>query len=225
MKTEYFTPSTIAGKAREMLDELPARREFARSGYDPAQAALVVLDMQRYFLDPGSHAFAPSAQAVLPGIRVLGEGFIEKGRPVVLTRHLNTPENSAQMASWWADLIREEDPASEIVPELGRLKAMQIRKSQYDAFHMTGLEERLRGLGVTQVVISGVLTHLCCETTARSAFVRGFKVFFTVDGTATYYEDFHRATLLNLSHGFAVPVLVDDIRQEMESWDDAENRS
>ena len=65
-------------------------------------------------------------------------------------------------------------------------------------------------------MIAGVLTHLCCETTARSAFVRGFKVFFTVDGTATYYEDFHRATLLNLSHGFAVPVLVDDIRKKME---------
>ena len=69
----------------------------------------------------------------------------------------------------------------------------------------------LRDNGVRRIVISGVMTHLCCETTARSAFVRGFEVFFTVDGTASYTADFHRASLLNLAHGFAVPVLVSEI--------------
>jgi len=66
------------------------------------------------------------------------------------------------------------------------------------------------------VVICGVMTHLCCETTARSAFMRGFEVFFTVDGTATYTEAFHRASLLNLSHGFAVPVLVENILEKLD---------
>ncbi len=55
------------------------------------------------------------------------------------------------------------------------------------------------------------MTHLCCETTARSAFVRGFEVFFTIDGTATYNKEFHFATLHNLAHGFALPILVDEI--------------
>lgn len=55
------------------------------------------------------------------------------------------------------------------------------------------------------------MTHLCCETTARSAFIRGFDVFFTIDGTATYNEDFHFGTLYNLAHGFAVPLLIDEI--------------
>ena len=86
-----------------------------------------------------------------------------------------------------------------------------LDKSQYDAFYQTSLEGHLRAEGVTQVVICGVMTHLCCETTARSAFTRGFQVFFTVDGTATYNMDHHRATLVNLSHGFAVPVLVKDM--------------
>ena len=48
------------------------------------------------------------------------------------------------------------------------------------------------------------MTHLCCETTARSAFVHGYEVFFLVDGTATYNQDFHRASLMNLAHGVAV---------------------
>jgi isochorismate hydrolase len=55
------------------------------------------------------------------------------------------------------------------------------------------------------------MTHLCCETTARSAFIHGFEVFFTIDGTATYTEAHHRATLLNLANGFATPVLVAEL--------------
>jgi bifunctional isochorismate lyase / aryl carrier protein len=60
------------------------------------------------------------------------------------------------------------------------------------------------------------MTHLCCETTARSAFMRGFEVFFTMDGTATYNEQLHRASLLTLSHGFALPVLMDELLRLME---------
>ncbi len=220
MKTEYFTPATISAKSRELLEAIPAKRSLSHSRFEPARAALIILDMQRYFLDPGSHAFVPSAAAILPGVLGLAGVFREKGQPVVLTRHLNTHENAGAMTEWWADLIREDDPASEIVAELDDPDAIRIEKSQYDAFHKTGLEQHLRSLDITQVVIAGVLTHLCCETTARSAFMRGFKVFFAVDGTATYHEDFHRATLLNLCHGFVVPVRVNDIRVIVESLED-----
>jgi isochorismate hydrolase len=220
MKTHYFTPASLSAKSREMMESLPVRRSLEFSGFEPSRAALIVLDMQGYFLDPDSHAFVPGAAAILPGIRSLIHVFHETGRPVVLTRHLNTQEDAGAMAEWWADLIREEDPSSEIVPELDDPQAIRIEKSQYDAFHLTGLEKRLKDLGVTQVVIAGVLTHLCCETTARSAFVRGFRVFFAVDGTATYHEDFHRATLLNLCHGFAVPVLAGDVQKIFESQKD-----
>lgn len=199
------------------METLPVKRSLACSGFEPAHAALIVLDMQQYFLNPGSHAFVPSAEAILPRVQELAGVFRRKGQSIILTRHLNTQGNAGAMAEWWADLIHEDDPASEIIKELDDPQAIRIEKTQYDAFHKTGLEERLRSLYITQVVIAGVLTHLCCETTARSAFMRGFKVFFAVDGTATYHEDFHRATLLNLSHGFAVPVLVDDIRKIMES--------
>jgi len=61
------------------------------------------------------------------------------------------------------------------------------------------------------LAVTGVMTHLCCETTARSAFMRGFDVFFAIDGTATYTEALHRAALLNLAHGFTLPVLTEEI--------------
>lgn len=115
------------------------------------------------------------------------------------------------MATWWRELIVKDNPLSEIDHRIDYSHGIIIEKSRYDAFFMTPLEENLRKLEVSQVVICGVLTHLCCETTARSAFMRGFEVYFTVDGTATYNEDFHRAALLNLAHGFAHLVRVRDI--------------
>jgi isochorismate hydrolase len=61
------------------------------------------------------------------------------------------------------------------------------------------------------------MAHLCCETTARSAFTRGFEVFFLVDGTASYNRDFHQASLLNLAHGFATLLLTGEALAALEA--------
>jgi bifunctional isochorismate lyase / aryl carrier protein len=119
------------------------------------------------------------------------------------------------MERWWRDLIRPNTPLSEITAELDLSKGIVINKSQYDAFHNTALEQNLHQKHISQVVISGVMTHLCCETTARSAFTRGFEVFFLVDGTATYNAEFQRASLMNLAHGFAILSRVNDILNEL----------
>lgn len=188
--------------------------------FNPMSAALLILDMQLYFLDASSHAFIPSAEATLPGLLELVEAFNDLGSPVFLTRHLNSPENAGMLELWWRDLIREDNPLSRIIPELAGKKANIIVKSQYDAFHETPLKAALLNMGVTQLVICGVMTHLCCETTARSAFVNGFEVFFPVDGNSTYNEKFHRAALAALAHGFAHLVTVDDIIRRMRIRND-----
>ena len=182
----------------------------------PQCTSLLVLDMQEYFLEPSSHAFIPSAAAILPYIQALNQGFRSRKLPIIFTRHINSPENAGMMATWWKDLITEDHPLSQIVPELVSIADRVIAKTQYDGFYGTNLEEILRSERVRQVLISGVMTHLCCASTACSAFMRGFEVFFLVDGTATYSEQFHRATLLNLSHGFAIPVLTSEILRDLE---------
>ncbi|MCL0075285.1 isochorismatase family protein [Dehalococcoidia bacterium] len=194
-----------------MLDEISKLRASHDVTLDPRRSALVIVDMQRYFLEDSSHAFIPAARAIVPRLTKLIQAYSQHGLPIVFTRHLNTDANAGMMSRWWQDLIRADDPASEIIPEFDLSQGVVIEKSQYDAFYETALDEMLREKGVTQIVICGVMSHLCCETTARSAFVRGFEVFFTVDGTATYTEAFHRATLLNLAHGFAVPVFIDEV--------------
>lgn len=179
--------------------------------FEWSQAALLVLDMQRYFLEPSAHAYIPSASAILLNLQNLIAAFERYRRPVIFTRHLNTPENAGAMAQWWRDLVRAENPLSALTPELITGEHPILIKNQYDAFYQTDLETQLRRRNTQQVVVSGVMTHLCCETTARAAFVRSFQVFFLVDGTATYNQDFHRASLLNLAHGFATPVLTQEI--------------
>ncbi|MCR4404562.1 MAG: isochorismatase family protein [Candidatus Acetothermia bacterium] len=243
MKEAYFTGESIARQARGMLESVLPLRERHPFEFRLERAALLVLDMQRYFLEEDSHAYIPSAGAILPRVKALIEAFSERGRPVVLTRHLNTEEDAGQMGKWWRELLRREDPLSELVPELFAtptrslppqargggaemapsrrgVEPLILEKAQYDAFYKTPLKQLLRERGVEQVTISGVMAHLCCETTARSAFVRGFEVFFVIDGTASYNAAFHRASLLNLAHGFAHPVLAEELLALLERGKD-----
>ena len=221
MKRKYFDNRTIDRVARDMLQVTSQVRERRSPLRITTASALLVLDMQDYFLDPASHAFIPSSSAIIPNIQRLVQSYSQNGKPVIFTRHLNTQEDANSMSTWWRDLITEDSPLSRISQEISTDDAILVKKSQYDAFFNTELEEILVERRISHLVICGVMTHLCCETTARSAFIRGFDVWFTIDGTATYNEDFHRAALLNLSHGFATPVLVSEVLMVMQ--DDGKN--
>lgn len=201
MKETYFTASSIDTSSREMQDDIAYLQRTPLPSLQ--HAVLLVLDMQRVFLDNKSHAFIPSAPAVLPGLISLIQEFRSRNHPVIFTRHTNAPGNGGQMSRWWRDLIDPDSVDAEIIPELATPADHVIEKHQYDAFYKTDLHKILGQYVTNQVVITGVMTHLCCETTARSAFVRGFEVFFPLDTTATYRRDFHLASLLTLSHGFA----------------------
>jgi nicotinamidase-related amidase len=207
-KRAYITTKRFA---RETGGLVRWSSNAGRIAFTPGATALLVVDMQGWFLEPTSHAYLPSAAHIVPGLASLSQVFRENGLPVVFTRHLNTQEDAGALGLWWSDLIRVEDPLSEIASALDTSVGVVLTKNQYDAFHGTGLEDMLRERGVKRVVVTGVATHLCCETTARSAFVRGFEVTFPVDGTATYDEHHHLATLLNLSHGFATTTRVQDL--------------
>jgi isochorismate hydrolase len=211
MKESYFTEEELEKQALELYQQAAEVTRNRGSIFQPSRAALLVCDMQAYFLDPDSHAYVPSAKAILDGIVQLIKLTTTIGMPVIFTQHINNASNSGMMAVWWKDLITTENSRHRIIPEIDLSLGTIIQKSQYDAFYETDLEKLLREKGVSQVIICGVMTHLCCETTARSAFTRGFEVFFPVDGTATYNLAFHRASLTNLAHGFANIVLMKDI--------------
>jgi nicotinamidase-related amidase len=222
MKEQYLSPENIDQVTHEMVTELTVRNFHLKPWkLQVDKVALLILDMQNYFLDTGSHAFTPSAPAIVPNINKLVDLANDHDMPVIFTRHVNDTENAGMMGRWWQDMVAEGSRESQIVGTIGNYEGKRgrgekekggqgewriITKHQYDAFYGTDLEEYLRSKGIEQVIISGVLANLCCETTARSAFVRGFGVLFPVDATAAYNREFHIGTFRNLGFGFC-PVI------------------
>jgi bifunctional isochorismate lyase/aryl carrier protein len=211
-KEQYYSGASIDKQAEEFAKEL----EFFRKKHDAAdldlkQAALLIIDMQDFFLDEKSHAFIPSMPAIIPRLRNLQNYFLTNNLPVFQTRHANNTANAGQMLKWWGSMLAEDDSLSDIVEDLKNNNVPVISKSQNDAFWGSDLEDRLKAQGIEQIIIGGVMTHLCCESTARAAFTRGFEVFFLIDGTATYNKQFHIGSLYNLAHGFAAQILIKEI--------------
>ncbi|KAF4387053.1 hypothetical protein G4B88_024625 [Cannabis sativa] len=168
---------------------------------NPRSAALLVIDVQNYF----SSMAKPILPNLLSTIRLCRRASI----PVIFTRHCHKSlDDNPILAEWWnGELIFDGTPEAELMPDLDsdlRLgEDVVLEKNTYSAFQGTKLEEILRERRVEEVIVAGVMTNLCCETTARDAFVRGFRVFFSRDATATANEELHEAALKNLAYGFA----------------------
>jgi bifunctional isochorismate lyase/aryl carrier protein len=217
-KTSYYDLETIEPQAKKLLAALQASREKHHIAITPNTAALLVIDMQKFFVDLDAKAFVVNAPAIIPNIQKLQNIFLKKKLPVFQTRHVNTEENCGCMIKWWGKTLPKPNaPETDIISELKHNKIPIIDKSQYDAFWQTDLEQRLQALNISQLIITGVMTHLCCETTARSAFVRGFEVFFAIDATATHNLEFHFGSLQNLAHGFAIPLLTSEILENINA--------
>ncbi len=210
-KEDYFSTNQQGEAFAAALNDAGLGRRLGAQGFEPAVSALLVLDMQRYFLESESHAHVPSGAQIVSGLQRLATLYAQQTFPVIYTQHINTAADAGNMAAWWRDVIDADDPLAAIIPDFSPTPAQVVVKSQYDAFYETDLFERLAAAGVQQVVIGGVMTHLCCETTARAAFTRGLDVFFLLDGTASYNRAFHLAALTNLAHGFARIVTVGEI--------------
>lgn len=168
-------------------------------------SALLVIDMQQYFCDPSSHAFFKDSTKIVPHIQQLISAYRQRGLPVVFTRYaLLRTEDPGSMGRWWNDVLYDDNKMASLVESLRPLSHEPvIRKTQYSAFYETSLETILQKHRVSAVVITGVLTHLCCETTARDAFMRNYDVFLVTDATASDSTRFHTASLTTLSDGFA----------------------
>jgi isochorismate hydrolase len=162
------------------------------------KAAMLVIDMQHYF-----HGLvAPILDKVLCLIDTCRSVQVK----ILFTRHgVHDPENDGGMlTTWWDDLILYGSKDWELNRELKPNSSdLIIDKNRYSAFQGTDLDDWLRKNGMEDLIISGVMTNLCCETTARDAFGHDYRVFFVADATATINEELHLATLKNLAYGFS----------------------
>ncbi len=209
----YATVENVESKAHAWLEQIrPYNQHEMR--LNVAASALLVIDMQRFFLDPASPTFTCGGVAILPTVKRLMDAFRRAGRPVIFTRHVHHPGDidSGIMGWWWEGMCLEGSPESEIHPDLAEMPGEKVVfKHRYSAFYNTDLETVLRCSNVEDVVVSGVMTNLCCESTARDAYYRDYRVFFPADGTGSVSEEMHVASLLNLAFGFAYVTTADAI--------------
>ena len=201
----YVTTENIESKALAWLEQIrPYNRHEMRLKAEAS--ALLVVDMQRFFLDPASPTFTCGAAAIVPTVERLIAAFRRVGRPVIFTRHVHHPGDvdAGIMGWWWEGKCLEGSPESEIDPELAALPGEKVVfKHRYSAFYDTDLETVLRCLKIEDLVIAGIMTNMCCESTARDAYYRDLRVFVPADGTGAVAEEMHVASLLNLAFGFA----------------------
>jgi nicotinamidase-related amidase len=201
----YVTVDTIESKARAWLTQIrPYNQHEMR--LKAAASALLVIDMQRFFLDEASPTYTCGGMAILPTVKRLINSFRRAGRPVIFTRHVHHPGDldSGIMGWWWEGKCLEGSPESEIHPDLAPMPGEKVvLKHRYSAFYNTDLETVLRCLKVEDLVVSGIMTNMCCESTARDAYYRDYRVFFPADATGSINEEMHLASLLNLAFGFA----------------------
>jgi ureidoacrylate peracid hydrolase len=177
-------------------------------------AALLVIDMQNGFCKPGGSL--PRAGLTLPGVgaavaqtAAMLAAVREAGGPVIYTRHVFRPgqvDRPARLNSAFprvpAPLVRGSWDA-DVVPALApRDRDVVIDKNRYDAFLYTDLELVLRALAVNRLIVAGVVTHACVESTVRSAVQRDFDVHVAADCVAGP-GPFHDHSLAVLAASFA----------------------
>ena len=165
--------------------------------------ALIVVDMQELFRPMLDKA----KDNVTGNVVKLINASHEKHLPVFVTQHHDSGPNAHIVKFWNQGPLYRGSENWELIPEIKKCLVDEdtiIEKTTYDAFHDTDLNKRLTVLGVDTVVVSGVMTNICCETTARSAFVNNFNVIFPADGSATTTEEYQEATLMNIKLGFGI---------------------
>lgn len=184
--------------------------------FPPGRTALVVIDMQRDFIEPGGFGEALGNDvgrlaAIIPAVARLLALFRARGWPILHTREAHRPDLSdcppAKIARGGASprigdpgpmgrLLIAGEPGNAIVPELAPLPGeIVIDKPGKGMFWATGLHERLTGLGMTHLVFSGVTTEVCVQTSMREANDRGYECLVVSDATESYFPEFKTATL------------------------------
>jgi nicotinamidase-related amidase len=193
-----------------------ARSMNVFSSVDPAQTAVVVVDLQNGFLDAGTPAAVEFGLPILPNVNRVIAAARAAGSQVVFLRQTFSEEPGHDLAPWQKDVspgiarlrsvLRPGRIEHEVHAGLDRQAGdMVVDKFRHSAFnrHGSDLDDRLRAAGIDTLVITGAMTNVCCESTARDAYALGYRVFFLSDATAALTDEEHNAALLNLSMCFA----------------------
>ncbi len=163
---------------------------------------MVLLDLQRLFVDPASPAFLRTWPAAAAGCAALLAAFRAAGRPVVFTRHSNPEHDDAGViAHFGGRPLRPDDPLAALHPDWRPLPGETVLdKARYSPWWRTELEDHVPTGSV--LVVAGVTTHRCVLTTAIEAASRDRLPVVVADATATHGRVLQLAALRCVAHGY-----------------------
>lgn len=201
----------------EFSDEVIARIKSRRTkphmyeaGLEPAHTALLVVDMQASFVAEGGAAEIPIAREIVPNINNLIAAVRRTGGLVVWIVSTYGPDEADRWPTFYDHVMDPEPgrrfrealtagaPGHEIYSGLAfEPDDPIVEKNRFGAFigSQGRLERLLRDRGIDTVLITGTVTNVCCETTAREAAAYAFKTIMVTDGNAARCDEEHNATL------------------------------
>jgi ureidoacrylate peracid hydrolase len=197
----------------------------------PEHAALLVIDVQNDFCAPGGMmdregndlSAVQEMAAALP--RLIAQARAA-GLLVVFVRNVYTTESNSYLSDVWLEQAARQRKGSYTVSPVCAPGSWEgdfyadvrplpaepvVTKHRFSAFHNSDLETVLRARSIRTVVLAGVASNVCVETTAREAFVRDYYVVFLADGTATYSRPAHEATLRVVDQFFGQVASIDEV--------------
>jgi nicotinamidase-related amidase len=207
--------------------------------FEPAKAALIIIDMQRDFVEPGGFGeslgndVAP-LQAIIPTVKAVLDHWRTKGAFVIHTRESHLPDLSdcppakrlrgnprirIGEAGPMGRLLVRGEAGNQIIDSLAPIaNELVIDKPGKGAFYATPLMDELQTRGISQLVVMGVTTEVCVQSTLREANDRGFDCLLVEDGTASYFPEFKAATLSMIRAQGAIVGWTCTAEQLLKNW-------
>jgi ureidoacrylate peracid hydrolase len=186
-------------------------REHVYDNLDPVRSALVVVDMQNAFMLPGiAHSLCPMAERIVPNINRLAQTVRATGGTVLWVKTTFTAEALRNWSTYF-EMARPDRVAKRIEALTADSRGHElwsgldvrpqdpiVEKNRFSAFIQgsSDLEAVLRRRGLDTILVTGTVTNVCCESTARDAMMLNFKTIMVTDGNAAMTDEDHAASLI-----------------------------
>jgi ureidoacrylate peracid hydrolase len=198
---------------KSVVDRVIERRgrEHVYDHFDPARSALVVVDMQNAFMLPGiAHSLCPMAEKIVPNINRLARAVRDSGGTVVWIKTTFTPQALRDWSTYF-EMASPQRVARRIEALTADIRGHAlwsgldvcaqdpiVEKNRFSAFIQgaSDLEAVLHARGLDTVIVTGTVTNVCCESTARDAMMLNFKTIMVTDGNAALTDEDHAASLI-----------------------------
>ena len=221
----------------DRLVQRQGREHTVEHFQDPKKTALVVIDMQNYFMHDSQQSCVPMAREVVDNVNKLAAATRAAGGKVIWVQNFSpypskdnwdklkeryTPEGSK--LRW--ESMQKDAFGFELWPTLDvKPEDLRVTKRRFSAFIQgsSDIEIQLKDYNIDTIMVSGVATNVCCESTARDAMMLNFKTIMVTDGNAAVTDELHNASLIAfyttfgdiMSTDFAVECLKRNVKKEL----------